>query len=124
MKKSMMTSAAVVILSTLLMGGCQIVKVVDLSNNPVMGAKVDVLDSRDASKIVLPAITGFDGCALLPLPMGKEPEKLQVTKEGYPTSKVLRKKDPKVTVQMRKSPPKPTKKGLDSSNVIGLDRKK
>jgi len=99
MKKITTGSAMLVVLTSILISGCQIVQVVDLSGNPVMGAKVDVLDTRDASKIVLPSITGLDGCALLPLPMGSAPEKLMASKDNY-SNKVLRKKDTKVIIRL------------------------
>lgn len=95
-------SILLILVSAAVVGGCQIVQVKDLAGNAVIGAKVDVIDSRGASKLLTPSITGLDGSAMLPLPMGKTPEFIMVSKEGYAVQRIGRPDDTTVKIKLPK----------------------
>ncbi len=102
MNRKTTLSVIVILVSAVVVGGCQIVQVKDLADNAIIGAKVDVIDSRGASKLLTPSMTGLDGSAMLPLPMGKTPEFIMVSKEGYAVQRIGRPDDTTVKIKLPK----------------------
>jgi len=82
MKKTTMIMMGLALL-TIITSGCQVVIVKNKkTQEPIMGAWVDVVNEKGESKLLGKALTGLDGSALLPAQAGKEREFIVVSKGG------------------------------------------
>ena len=100
-KKTKLSLIAIAGFVMLLSAGCQIVHVEDKSGKPVFWAAVSTgVEGKKAS--TLPMMTDLLGNAPLAKSMTKDPEFIQVSKDGYETKTVPRTTESKISVTLDK----------------------